>query len=159
MIDWPNPITDPDFYDRQPVCEDPSRHPVLPCGYNSAAMNGDEANGAGLNEAIWPVLFDAYEGFAPVILTSRTRWRSSTECPDLTFACPDNHQVFPNIDRLTTELRGRWIEQQIPAQANTLVFKPWDSTQVMSKASNIVQLPNGVEGITLIAQKEMEVTE
>jgi hypothetical protein len=40
-----------------------------------------------------------------------------------------------------------------------LVFEPWDNSQVIAKGSNLVALPKEIEGVTLTAQKEMEVTE
>jgi len=35
-------------------------HPILPAGYNEDPNAGDELNGAGTNEAIWPVFIDTF---------------------------------------------------------------------------------------------------
>ena len=154
MTDWPNPITNPGFYDPFASAD---RHPILPCGLNSVAMNGDEANGAGFNEAIWPFIFDSYVGFAPIVLTEE-RLAVFDECPDITFACWDDVEVIRMIDR-TTELRGRWPVNEIAAQPNTMVFQPDFDTKKVAKESNLVQVPDEVGGVRLVAQKEMEVTE
>jgi hypothetical protein len=154
MTDWPNPNTNPEFYD--PFAE-PDRHPILPCGLNSVAMDGDEVNGAGINFAIWPMLFDTYEGFEPIVLTA-DKIAVFDECPDVKFGAPDNDNLIPNIER-TTELRHRWIPQEIPGQNNTMMFEPWENTLIISRRSNLVQLPPDTDGVALTAQKEMEVTE
>jgi hypothetical protein len=44
-------------------------HPILPTGYDSAAMNADEFNGPGINEPVWPTLFDTFEAKEVLIIT------------------------------------------------------------------------------------------
>ncbi len=154
MTNWPNPNTNPAYYDPFASAD---RHPVLPCGLNSTDMNGDEANGAGISFPIEPVMFDSYEGIEPIVLTQE-RLAVFDECPDLIFACPDNVSVLPGIQRVT-ELRGRWPVREIEGQPNTIVFPHVYSTKKIAKESNLVAVPAETDGVSLTAQKEVEVTE
>ena len=79
--EWPTLGEDPAFYD--PTLNK-YRHPELPCGNNSFAMNGDEANGAGVNEPQWPLLYDTFDGMTPLIVTAEMMDNFDTECPDVT---------------------------------------------------------------------------
>ena len=44
-------------------------HPILSAGYNSWDNNGDEVDGAGVNEPVWPVYFDTFEPLLVLIIT------------------------------------------------------------------------------------------
>lgn len=59
------------------------RHPELPAGFNSWEVNGDEVDGAGANEPIWPPLTDFYVGLKPVLNDQNDLDRFADECPDL----------------------------------------------------------------------------
>jgi hypothetical protein len=39
-------------------------------GYNSWMNNGDEVDGPGVNEPVWPVLFDTFVAMTPLIISS-----------------------------------------------------------------------------------------
>ena len=58
------------------------RHPLLYAGYNFDAINDDEWNGAGVNEPVWPTLFDASVMFRPVTIDIRDYATGFLECPD-----------------------------------------------------------------------------
>jgi hypothetical protein len=69
-------------------------HPILPAGYNSWDFNGDEVDGAGVNEPCWPYLFDTFIALNPFILTAELV-AVFDECPDYCFRCVDDTIVFP----------------------------------------------------------------
>ena len=69
-------------------------HPILPAGYNSWRIGGDEVDGAGVNEPVWPALFDTFTSFPLLIVDSDLLAAFNTECPDLVIACePDGITV------------------------------------------------------------------
>jgi len=61
-------------------------HPIMPAGYNSWFNNGDEVDGGGVNEAVWPVLFDTFESHPAVIVTEQML-DAFDSCPDVTISC------------------------------------------------------------------------
>jgi hypothetical protein len=72
---WDNPETwDPLL--------DIARHPELYAGYNFDAIAADEFNGAGVNEPVWPTLFDASVMFKPNTIDPRDWTTGFEECPD-----------------------------------------------------------------------------
>ena len=72
---WDNPETwDPTL--------DFQRHPQLYAGFNFDAINADEFGGAGVNEEVWPDLFDASVLFNPVAIEPRDWTVGFLECPD-----------------------------------------------------------------------------
>lgn len=77
-------------------------HPYLPCGYNSCDNDGDEIDGAGVNEAVWPVLFDTFLPLMPMIVT--------TEMMDAFDGCAD--LVIPGLRNTVV----------IPAESRTLMI-------------------------------------
>ena len=89
---WPIPVDHPDYYN--PFL-DKSRHPEFYTGWNSAAVNGDEMNGAGVNEPIWPNWFDSFEALRPVVLTAEMMSFFDEACPDLILDPRPNTVVFP----------------------------------------------------------------
>ena len=72
-----------------------SGHPILPAGFNSAPMNGDEIDGAGYNEPIWPFLFDSFVGFKPLLLDENDIAMFETECPDYSVSKVTDTIVLP----------------------------------------------------------------
>lgn len=70
-------------------------HPILPCGLNSWELNGDEYNGPGANEAVAPVLFDSYEGLAPLIMNEEMQ-AAFDGCADYTVPCQDSMVTIPH---------------------------------------------------------------
>jgi len=46
----------------------PKYDPALPSGMNTTDINGDEIDGPGINEPVWPVYIDTFEAFPPVIM-------------------------------------------------------------------------------------------
>lgn len=69
-------------------------HPMLPAGINSSSYNGDEFNGAGFNEPIWPVLFDTFVPYVPLIIT-QPMLAVFEGCADITIAAEPNQVTFP----------------------------------------------------------------
>ena len=69
-------------------------HPLLPCGYNSTENNGDELNGAGVNEAVWPDLFNSFVGLAPIIMEDELLAAFNT-CPDYVVGSENRLLVIP----------------------------------------------------------------
>lgn len=69
-------------------------HPVLPTGYDSTENNGDELNGAGVNEAVWPALFDSFIGLAPLIVTDEMA-DAFDGCADYVVPCENSTVMIP----------------------------------------------------------------
>jgi len=44
-------------------------HPIFPAGFNSWDINGDDINGPGVNEPVWPYLFDSFVPLEVLIIT------------------------------------------------------------------------------------------
>lgn len=95
MTEYPDPQDNWAYYD--PFLSK-VRHPQLPTGVNSTPINGNEANGPGYNEPIWPMIFDSFEGFAPIFL-SADHMDTFNECPDVVIPCVNNTVVFPQETR------------------------------------------------------------
>jgi hypothetical protein len=83
-----------------------SEHPRLPAGFNSAPMNGDEIDGAGYNEPVWPYLFDAFVGFKPLLLDANDLAMFDTECPNYCVPRVDDTVCIPAEDDVI-EVRKR----------------------------------------------------
>lgn len=77
----------------------------MPCGYNSTTNDEDEVDGAGVNEPVWPVLFDSFEGLRPLIITDELL-AAFDGCADLTVACVTDTFVVPH-ESDTLVIRGR----------------------------------------------------
>jgi len=69
-------------------------HPILPAGFNSWDINGDEVDGAGVNEPVWPYLFDTFVALNPFIL-STDMVAVFDGCPDYCVPCTDDTVTFP----------------------------------------------------------------
>lgn len=80
-------------------------HPVLPTGYNSWENNGDEVDGAGVNEAVWPVLFDTFEAI-PVLIVTEEMMAAFDGCADFIVPCENNVVTIPHEPE-TVMIRGR----------------------------------------------------
>jgi hypothetical protein len=94
---WDNPETwDP--------LEDPVRHPILPAGINSACWNGDDINGAGVEEPLWPDAFTATEMYEPSTVDDYDL--VVFECVDLTIKPVDSCIAIRHEDRHIT-IRGK----------------------------------------------------
>lgn len=70
-------------------------HPVLPCGYNSWENDGDEVDGAGVNEPVSPVLFDTFEPLPVLLIDAEMQAAFDEECPDLVVACVNDQVMIP----------------------------------------------------------------
>lgn len=57
--------------------------PLLFAGLNSAFISGDEFNGAGRHDPLWPAYIDANEVGIPLLMTDDSLSIFETECPDL----------------------------------------------------------------------------
>lgn len=80
-------------------------HPILPCGYNSWENNGDEIDGAGVNEPIWPELFDTFDSLPTMIMTE-AMISAFDGCPDFTVPC-ENDTLMIRHEPDTLMVRGR----------------------------------------------------
>ena len=80
-------------------------HPTMPAGYNSWENNGDEVDGGGVNEAVWPVLFDTFESHPAVIFTEEMV-AAFDDCPDFTVPAVRDTIVVPHENE-TLVVRGR----------------------------------------------------
>jgi hypothetical protein len=81
-------------------------HPILPTGYNSWEINGDELNGAGVNEPSWPAYFDSFMPLKPLLMTEDMQ-NVFGDCADITFPCPDNVIDFSYPNDLY-QVGGNW---------------------------------------------------
>lgn len=77
---------------------------VIPAGMNSAEINGDEFNGAGVNEPVWPDLFETSDVFNPIMLDADMMAFFDEDCPDLV-------------------ARGEHSVYQVPAELETWVVR------------------------------------
>lgn len=82
-------------------------HPLLPAGFNEDPIAGDEVDGAGTNEAIWPELFISYVGFLPLLLQQEDIDRFGELCPDYVVACVDDTlRIADEVDELVIRRRA-----------------------------------------------------
>ena len=71
-------------------------HPLLPAGFNEDPIAGDEVDGAGTNEPIWPEYFVATVCFAPLLLDEEDMDRFGETCADYIVACTDDTLRLPS---------------------------------------------------------------
>jgi hypothetical protein len=64
-------------------------------GYNSWENNGDEVDGPGVNEPVWPVLFDTFIAMVPLIINS-AMLEGFDGCADITIPGMNNTIVIPH---------------------------------------------------------------
>jgi hypothetical protein len=92
------------------VPDDPFRsyfgHPILPAGFNSAPNDGDEVDGAGYNEPVWPMYAESFEALEVLIITEEMMSFFETECPDWVAPCENDTVTFPKGSR-TYQIRKR----------------------------------------------------
>ena len=82
-------------------------HPVLPTGYNSWETDGDDVNGSGVNEPVWPQLFDTFVSFEVIFITEEMLEIFETGCPDYVVPCVPDTIVFPRaVDIYTVRKRA-----------------------------------------------------
>jgi hypothetical protein len=83
------------------------RHPLLPTGYNSWMIDGDEVDGAGVNEPIWPTLFFTFQPMEVMIMTAEMLDVFETGCADVIISCQPNRIVFgPEVRTLVIKQRA-----------------------------------------------------
>jgi hypothetical protein len=70
-------------------------HPVLPAGYNSWENNGDEIDGAGVNEPVWPAYFVSFETRDLMIINADLLQIFEDGCPDYVVPAVQDTIVFP----------------------------------------------------------------
>jgi hypothetical protein len=80
-------------------------HPLLPAGFNADEINGDEANGAGTNWPIGPMLFDTFEAF-PLLFITAVMLDAFDECADYTVPGVNDTYMIPH-EQDTLVIRGR----------------------------------------------------
>jgi hypothetical protein len=73
-------------------------HPILPCGYNSWENDGDEVDGAGVNQGITPPLLVATEFYPPTIVTADMLNFFIDGCPDYVPPCVDDTVVVAPVN-------------------------------------------------------------
>jgi len=98
-------------------------HPVLPAGCNSWDINGDDYDGSGVNEPIWPMLFDTFIALRPLIVTEEMLEAFDNLCADYALAC-DVWEIAPSFIDATTISGPEWITQMIQPQRSTYVTPP-----------------------------------
>jgi hypothetical protein len=64
-------------------------------GYNSTTNNDDEVDGPGVNEPIWPVLFDTFNPKTPLIVDAGMM-EGFDDCADITIRGGNNTVVIPS---------------------------------------------------------------
>lgn len=74
-------------------------NPILPAGYNSAPLAGDELNAAGYNEPIWPEYFATFESLPGLFLTPDMLAWFENACPDVVIRRIDDTVVVPRETR------------------------------------------------------------
>ena len=98
-------------------------HPLLPCGYNSAAIDGDELNGAGVNEPVWPLLFDTFEAMT-VIVTSEELHEAVEICPDFVIDPQNSLLILPSGWPIFVPAHDAWLDPQAIAVESGLIVLP-----------------------------------
>jgi hypothetical protein len=101
------PLWDEYSWDNQETWNEflaPVRHPILPAGINSACWNGDEFNGAGVEEPLWPDAFTATEMYWPSLVGESDM--AVFDCVDLSIKAVDNCIAIRPEDALVT-IRGK----------------------------------------------------
>ena len=134
---WPNPITHPEYYDPFASAE---RHPQLPAGLNADDVNDDVIDGGGTNWPIWPMLFDTYQGFAPVIVTDEMQ-EVFDGCADYTVGCVVDEFILPAAIGPYL-VGGTWPDIVPPLMNNTIVI-PWQPRELNIPAPDSTIMPPG----------------
>lgn len=94
-------------------------HPILPAGHNSWEINGDEMDGAGVNEPIWPDLFDSFIALTPIVITPDMLSAFEEACPDLVIAGEEDVvMVKGGLKKATISPQTKTI---VPVSGSTVV--------------------------------------
>jgi hypothetical protein len=116
-------------------------HPRLPAGYNSWENDGDEINGAGVNEPIWPVLFDTFEGLEVLIITEEMLAVFDTACPD--YVVPRENMVASiGAEDQHMAAGNAWPELLVAGQSNVIVLPRDPNRRVIRKWDENVAVPS-----------------
>lgn len=149
---WPNPNTHPEFYDPFASAE---RHPQLYAGYNADDVNGDMIDGPGTNWEIWPVIFDTYEGYTPIIMTDEMQ-EVFDGCAD--WVIPAVYDtVCPPSSIWALDLSGTWPDITPPWMSNTIVFPYEAREQSIAKGSATVTVDGPGDTVTFGGNHEQEI--
>ena len=108
-----------------------SDHPYLPAGYNADSYDDDEVDGAGTNWAIWPVLFDAYIGHAPVVVTDDMLAVFDEACPDFSPAAVNTTLTLPAVNRQINISANGWTTITFAYENNVVMIRPESRKQVI----------------------------
>lgn len=92
--------TNPDIYDPTLAGE---RHPVLPAGYDSFEINGDDMDGSGVNFPVWTSAWESLKMGTPITLLAGS-YEVFDDCPTVTIRGDNTTIVFPREVR--TQLIG-----------------------------------------------------
>jgi hypothetical protein len=98
-------------------------HPLLHAGYNFDDINGDEIDGAGTNWTVWPVLFDAYIGHVPLIVTDEMMSVFDEACADFTPAHIDTTTTLPPPERVTEIQSNGWRMIMVASEGNVITIR------------------------------------
>lgn len=92
--------TIPEIYDPTLAVE---RHPILPAGFNSFEIDGDDMDGSGVNLPIWTLAWDSMAMGTPIALLPGS-YEVFDDCPTITIRGENSTIVFPREVR--TQLIG-----------------------------------------------------
>lgn len=106
-------------------------HPILPCGYNSWENDGDEVDGAGVNETIWPTYLNSFVPLQPIIMTDELEDIFEHGDPDLVFSCDILEITYPWIANESLAVNP-WLPLTFQADDNVICFPASDQPYVVS---------------------------
>ena len=116
--------------------------PILPAGFNSAPNDGDEVDGAGYNEPVWPYLFDSFVPLEVLIVTP--------EMLGVFDGCPD--YMVPSELSLIVVLAESMIYTLMPAPP--AYVSAWDMDPVYSVLAVNRLIVSPPEQRTLVVTEE-----
>ena len=116
-------------------------HPILPAGYNSWDINGDELNGSGVNEPMSPTWVDLFIPLDVLIITP--------EMLDVFEGCAD-YTVPYAANELSVP--AEYMILTLPARPSQQVFAAESDTVVIAAINNVIVLP--AESNTLVLTEE-----
>lgn len=119
-------------------------HPILPCGYNADDNNGDEVDGAGTNWPIWPVYFDTFESFIPLIVTAEMLEVFLSECADIAFAWEDN----------LVELPFELLTMTIPSEVTTVMIEGESDALVLSREMQALAIRRDQHTLAVVGKSD-----
>lgn len=132
-----------------------SGHPILPAGFNSADINGDEVDGAGVNWALEPVWVDMFIGYVPLIITEEML-DVFNGCADYVVAAEDNLTVFPHEERVL-EI-GADFPDYVASPANNVIVFPREERQLtVPPAGDTHKVPASSSTLEVAPETETQV--